>query len=223
MQKVMGLDALGTGIGLLPLSIALLVVSLLIPRFSKRFYPKHIIMVAMLVMAAGAFIMAVFTPANPTRVDLILGLAVLGAGAGLLAGTIPNVVISSVPQEAVNEAAGLNNSTDQIGGALGTALIGAILIASLSWGASGLVLKSEVLSAETKKEVVSVVEKDMQIVSSDELEKILVELPEDVRNELVRLYETATTNAFGITALAIAIFALLGFGVALFLPKKKLE
>lgn len=221
MQKVMGLDALQTGVGLLPMSLALLAVSVLIPKLSKRFYAKHVIMTAMATMAAGAFILAFLTPDNPTRVDLILGLAVIGIGAGLLAGSLPNVVMSSVPQEAINEAAGLNNSTDQIGGALGTALIGAILIAALSWGGTAMVMESKVLAPEQKDEIVTAVRKDVEIVSTDELREYLTEEPEPVREELVRIYEKSTNNAFGITSIAAGIIALLGIGVAAWLPKER--
>lgn len=221
MQKVMGLDALATGVGLLPMSIALLVVSIAIPRLSKWFYPKHLVMAGMAAMAAGAFILSLLTPADATRADLILGLSIIGAGAGLLAGVIPNIVMSSVPLDSVNEAAGLNNSTDQIGSALGTALIGAILIASLSWGAGGLVSRSEVLKPELKEEIATVLRKDVEVVSRDELGQYLEQVNPEAREEILRINEEANKSAFGITVLAAGIISLLGMGIAMLLPKEK--
>ena len=62
-----------------------------------------------------------------------------GVGAGLMLSQLGNVIMSSVDPSKTNEAGGLQGTAQNLGASLGTALIGAVLIASLS---SNLVTRS---------------------------------------------------------------------------------
>ena len=63
-----------------------------------------------------------------------IALAVFGIGAGLLLSQLGNVIMSSVDQSKSNEAGGLQGTAQNLGASLGTALIGAVLISSLTTG-----------------------------------------------------------------------------------------
>ena len=58
-------------------------------------------------------------------------MALLGIGLGLVASQLGNVVQSAVGPRERSEAGGLQNTSQQLGSALGTALIGAIVISLL--------------------------------------------------------------------------------------------
>ena len=57
-----------------------------------------------------------------------------GAGAGLLASQLGNVIMSAAPPAQTNEAGGLQGTAQNLGASLGTALIGAILLIGLTEG-----------------------------------------------------------------------------------------
>ena len=63
-----------------------------------------------------------------------VALALIGAGAGLLASQLGNVIMSSVPPEKTSEGGGLQGTAQNLGSSLGTAIIGAVLLASLATG-----------------------------------------------------------------------------------------
>ena len=63
-----------------------------------------------------------------------IALALFGVGAGLLLSQLGNVIMSSVDPSKTNEAGGLQGTAQNLGASLGTALIGAVLIAALTSG-----------------------------------------------------------------------------------------
>jgi hypothetical protein len=56
----------------------------------------------------------------------------MGAGMGLIMGQISNVTLSAVSPQQSGEASGVNNTLRQIGSTLGTAVIGAVLLTTVS-------------------------------------------------------------------------------------------
>lgn len=92
-----------------------------------------------MVLVAGAVIMAAgyvgidiaadSTGAQVGTWELVPGLVVAGAGLGLLVVPLVNVVLSAVPAEAAGEASGVFNTAQQLGGALGVAIVGTIFFA----------------------------------------------------------------------------------------------
>ena len=59
-----------------------------------------------------------------------IALALIGAGAGLLASQLGNVIMSSVAPAKTSEAGGLQGTAQNLGSSLGTAIIGAVLLRS---------------------------------------------------------------------------------------------
>ncbi len=224
MQKVMGLNALETGIGMLPLTALMLIASAVTPKLTRLLYPKYVVMAGMVFTIAGCMLLFFFVPeANPTRVDMILGLSVLGAGLGLASALIPNIVMSSVAPDAVGEASAINETFLELGFAVGTALLGAILIAALSFGILGLTRESKILTEDKKRDVHAAVQKDVSVMSDSALTEDLKGQPEEIKQEVVRINDRANKRAFGITTIAAAIIGLLALIVSLFMPRKKLE
>src|SRR5262249_45121040 len=57
---------------------------------------------------------------------LVPGLAIAGAGLGLLVVPLVNVVLAAVPADEAGEASGVFSTSQQLGGALGVAILGTI-------------------------------------------------------------------------------------------------
>ena len=95
----------------------------------------------------------------------VLGMAVTGAGVGLVMSQVGNLVMSSVDENATGEAGGLQGTAQNLGVSLGTALIGAILLSGLTTGFADRVAQSQTITPEVKQLVASTTEAGIQVVS----------------------------------------------------------
>ncbi|MDQ4148409.1 MAG: MFS transporter [Actinomycetota bacterium] len=128
LQLVLGLSPLEAGLWILPWALAFVVGAQLTPVVVRR-VPPATIMAAGLLIAAGGF--AVFT-----QVGTSSGFAVIVTASVIFSlGTAPlftltnDLIIGSVPPERAGQAAGLSETSAELGGALGIALFGSIGVA----------------------------------------------------------------------------------------------
>src|SRR4029079_3186359 len=125
MQAVRGLDALHTGLTLLPMSLALLVVAPLSARLGGKIYPKHLIQIGMVVNMAGILMLWNTLSVNSTPLDLAPGLILYGIGFAFVMSQINNLTLSGVPVHMAGEASGVHSTLRQLGSSLGSAIMGA--------------------------------------------------------------------------------------------------
>ena len=139
LQVVLGFDALETGVRMLPISVAMFVLSASGPRLVRRFSPRSIVRTGFVALCLAVVVM-MWTIQTDLR-GLVFGVALtlLGAGMGLIASQIGNVVQGSVGADRRSEAGGLQFTAQQLGSSLGTALIGTVLVAALASASINLV------------------------------------------------------------------------------------
>jgi EmrB/QacA subfamily drug resistance transporter len=131
LQIVLGFDALETGIKMLPISIAMFITSSSGPLLAGRFGPKRVVQAGFALLIVAAFSMLQSIKPELDGVAFGLALALLGVAMGLIASQLGSVIQSSVGPEDRSEAGGLQYTAQQLGSAIGTALIGAIVISAL--------------------------------------------------------------------------------------------
>ena len=132
LSIVVGLSAAGTGVRLLPLSITLLLAALSIPKFRPHASPRGVVQGGLLALLAG-IVALVAALEEGAGAEITTGpLLLAGFGVGALASQLGSVTVSSVPEEESGEVGGLQNTGLNLGTSVGTALIGSILIATLS-------------------------------------------------------------------------------------------
>ncbi len=134
LQGALGFSPLDSGIALLPLSIAVLILSLASAGLNRRINPKWLMLAGLGVMFAGCWVLGGAIALEVTRAQLAPGLALFGIGTGLMLAQITNVTLSSVDAAASGEASAANNAVKQLGTSLGTALIGSVLTGLLFVG-----------------------------------------------------------------------------------------
>ena len=79
----------------------------------------------------GVALAASHVGVNGSPWPIVPGLAVAGAGLGLLIVPLVNVVLAAVPVEVAGGASGLFSTAQQLGGALGVALLGTVFFGYL--------------------------------------------------------------------------------------------
>ena len=132
LQLVLGLDALETGIKMLPISITMLVTAGLGARLSNRFPVRTIVRTGLVVTIAGVLILLATIQPTLSDAGFAIGMGVLGVGMGLMISQLGNVIQSSVEESGRSEAGGLQFTGQQLGSALGVAFIGAIVLIGLT-------------------------------------------------------------------------------------------
>jgi EmrB/QacA subfamily drug resistance transporter len=137
VQRVLGYDPLQTGLAFLPVTVVMGGVSL---RWSERVvmrFGARETLVAGLVLIAGALALFARLPVDGSYVtDVLPTMVGLGAGAGLAFPALMNLAMSGATPSDAGLASGLVNTTVQVGGALGLAVL-ATLAASRSDGLLG--------------------------------------------------------------------------------------
>lgn len=129
-QQVLGFSALRTGVGYLPLGVSVLVAAglgpVLVPRLGVRFTVAG----GALLSTAGLLLLARLQVSGNVVTGLILPMALVGFGAGIV--TVPSSVaaLAGVPAGRAGVASALLNVSRQLGGALGLAVISTLVAAA---------------------------------------------------------------------------------------------
>jgi len=216
-------NAMQTGIALMPFSLSLLVMALVGARISSRFYANRIIQVGFVLSIAGLMAIGASIQPGATAKEIVLG-GVFGAGLGLIVSQILNLILSSVSKAQTAETAGLTATFEQLGNAIGVALVGTVMLGVLTVSFQNGIAASDLFPAEVKAPLIESVEQGIQLMSSTQLDTAMEEagIGEAAQNELLGIYGLARTEAFQ-AGVALLIFAgLLGLVLTLGLPKRKL-
>jgi MFS family permease len=219
-QLVQGFSALQTALVLLPFTLALFVGAIAAAKLATRFAPRQIVFVAQVVEAIGLLILA-FTFANQWDTPmLLLGLALVGGANGVLSSVLSMVLVSASSPELGGDVGALRGTSSNLGGALGPALVGAVLIAALSSSALGLLERSPNLPPEFKQ---SVDLSNARFMSNAQVEQVISTVPEldaATQTELLAINAAARLGALRIAMLFTAGLALLGLIPSRNLPSR---
>ncbi len=131
MQQVLGYDAMKAGLSYLPLALTIIVSAGVASQLTTRLGFKPVLMGGMLLVAAGLVWLS-FVPADGTYATDLLGPMIV-AGAGLGFSFVPvtiGAVAGTKPHEA-GLASGLINTSQQVGGALGVAVLSTVAFANV--------------------------------------------------------------------------------------------
>ncbi len=221
LQSVLKLDALSTGLALLPLSVTMLIMAPLSGFLSTRIPVRYIIMAGLIIDAVGMLILRSSISETATTSSIIPGLVILGLGMGMAMAQINNVTLSSVPVYQAGEASGVSNTMRQVGSSLGAAIIGAVLLSVLASRLASGINESRVIPDFAKPQFVNAVSKQTSNVEFGGGAKLSTAVPPAVATEIRSISRHSTVDATKTAMLYAAFFAFLGFISSLFLPKTK--
>ena len=210
LQLVLGLDALETGIKMLPVSITMFVTSAVGSRLSSRFPVRTIVRAGLLVTVLAVLVLMATVQPELTDARFAWSMALLGVGMGLMVSQLGNVVQSSVDSSGRGEAGGLQYTGQQLGSSLGVALIGAIVLTGLTGVFASQIEGDERISAEVASQVTVAVEPGIDFISAEQLTAAAKKagLDDATTTALVDDYETAQIQSLKAGLLATALLAL---------------
>ena len=126
LQQVLGFSALKTGVAYLPLSVTLIGASALASRLVDRFTPKPVLVTGLLVTTAGFVLLTRVTGHDDYASHVLPAMIVLGPGLGLSFVPVTIAATNGVASGDSGLASGLLNTTQQVGGSLGLAILSSV-------------------------------------------------------------------------------------------------
>ena len=126
LQQVLGYSALKTGVAYLPLSLTLIGASALASRLVDRFTPKPVLCVGLLIATVGFVLLTRIDGHGDYASHVLPAMIVLGSGLGLSFVPITIAATNGVASGDSGLASGLLNTTQQVGGSLGLAILSSV-------------------------------------------------------------------------------------------------
>ncbi len=220
LQLVLGLNALETGVKMLPTSIAMFIAAAAGSRLAGRYPVRSITRAGLAITALACF--ALLATIKPDLADLAFAIAmgILGVGMGLIASQLGLVVQSSVDASGRGEAGGLQYTGQQLGSSLGVALIGALVLVGLTGAFVTNVQQDDRITDEVVVQIEAATASGIDFVASADVEAALqgAGLDETTTRAIVDDYEEAQIRSLKVGLLAAALIALASLAFTRDLP-----
>lgn len=128
MQLILGYSPLQTAWALGPVAVPIVVLGatmhLILPRVGLR----TVVALGLLLIAAGLFSMR-YLEADSAYIDLVWPFLITSAGIGLCVAPTTSAIMNAVPTEKQGVASAVNDTTREVGAAVGIAVAGSVLAA----------------------------------------------------------------------------------------------
>jgi EmrB/QacA subfamily drug resistance transporter len=153
LQQVLGFSAIKTGLAVTPLSLAMLFVSPVVGRLSDRI-DGRLFMGVGLVIVSGALVWLSHFSTSTTSGGLILPFAVFGIGIALVMPVMVGLSLGKVAPSHYGSASGVLNTSRQVGGVFGVAVMGAFFASQLATNIPNAINASSDIPPQAKAAVV---------------------------------------------------------------------
>ncbi|WP_394618805.1 MFS transporter [Lentzea sp. JNUCC 0626] len=128
LQTVRGYSAVESGLWLIPAATALIVTSLVAPKFAQKIRPAYVAAAGLVVAAIGLAVVSQVGTAT-SLVAVLLGFILVQAGVGPMGSLGTEMVVGSAPEERAGSAASVSETSTEMGVAIGVATYGTIAAA----------------------------------------------------------------------------------------------
>lgn len=225
LQIVLGLDALETGVRMLPASVGLFVASVGGSALARRFAPRPLVRVGLGVVFVSILMLIETIEPELDNASFLVAMGALGIGMGLIVSQLGNVVQSAVGDSDRSEAGGLQSTAQQLGSSLGTALLGAIVISGLIYAFTANVSDDERIVSDVGDQLEAKLATGVSFVASEEVRAAAIEagVNSATADALVENYEDAQLSALKTAFLFAAFLTLASLWSTRRLPTQRFD
>ncbi len=213
LQVTYGLSAFQTGLILIGFTAGLLITAIGASKYGMRFKAKQKVTSGFLVSIVGLVMLMIYVANGDSAAGMIPGIFVYGLGLGLITSQIVNMIMSTITSSQAAEASGITSTLDTLGSSVGTAIIGTVLVVSLTYFTGSLVSKSTVLPSDVKGQITTAMSASIDVVSNEVVSGTIKENGA-YEAETIKIYSQARENAFIVTLLFMATISAISFGLA---------
>jgi MFS family permease len=213
LQEAVKFDGSKTGMVMTIFMVGSMLGSLGSGQLVSRMQPRVLMQLALVVVVAG--FVALFATSSTTMglISAAAPMFLVGLGFGVVVAQVPNIQLSTLPDDLQGEGSGLAETSKEVGVGLGTAVIGSILF-SLAWTnmVDGTARQVQVeLTATERTELILQVED--QTLPAD-VEKFISEKVPEIQDIMQQAYVDGFRTTLGVLV-AVVLLALV---IASFIP-----
>ena len=128
-QAVLGWSALRSVAAMLPMMLMMMPMATIAPRVAARIGSRYTMIAGVAVFAVGLSTMALRASVEGGYMSVLPGLLLIGLGMGLTMTPATEAITETLPPEKQGVASALNDTSRELGGAVGIALLGSVLSA----------------------------------------------------------------------------------------------
>jgi hypothetical protein len=128
MQLILGYSPLQTAFALVPVAVPIMILGATMHLYLPRIGLRVAVALGLFLIGAGLFSMR-FLDAGSTYIDLVGPFLVTSAGIGLCVAPTTSAIMNAVPNEKQGVASAVNDTTREVGAAVGIAVAGSVLAA----------------------------------------------------------------------------------------------
>lgn len=122
LQERLGIGPLGAGVTMLPLAVALIAFSMLVPRLIGRWGARVCVLAGIAFTAAAMVVIAMVAVLGLGAAALLPAMLLIAAGMGFGVVGLQYLAVSGVTEDDAGTASGVQRASDQLGGATGVAI-----------------------------------------------------------------------------------------------------
>jgi hypothetical protein len=222
LQMVQGLNALQTGVKIVPLSFGLVAFSMIGSKLSAKKTAYSVVKTGQILLIIGSLILLASLDIKLRGILFGTALFTVGAGLGLLVSQLGNISMSSVSEKSSSEVGGLQGTFQNLGSSLGTAIIGSIMVASLTTTFTTQISQNTAISPELKSNITANTREGVQIASVDQVETIALNsgLTAVEAKSLSEDYGNAQMRSLKVSLSFLSILALITLFLSANIPRK---
>ncbi len=131
-QAVLGWSAIHSILGFLPMVTVMMAASGLAPKLASGVAPRTVMLAGIALAASGLGLMAALVSVDGGYLSALPGMLLIGVGMGLSMTPSTEAITVSLPEERQGVASAINDTTREVGSALGVALLGGVLASRYS-------------------------------------------------------------------------------------------
>jgi EmrB/QacA subfamily drug resistance transporter len=125
LQTVLGYSALEAGLRMMPMALVMVALAPVAPRLVERVGTKLVVGTGLLVVVGGLLVVAT-VPVTNGYPHLLVGFCLVSTGMALVMAPATESIMGSLPPSKAGVGSAMNDTTRQMGGALGVAVLGSI-------------------------------------------------------------------------------------------------
>ncbi len=125
LQTVLGFSALEAGLRMMPMALVMVALAPVAPRMVEHVGTKLVVGTGLLIVTGGLLVVAT-VPVTNGYPHLLVGFCFVSTGMALVMAPATESIMGSLPPSKAGVGSAMNDTTRQMGGALGVAVLGSI-------------------------------------------------------------------------------------------------